>query len=817
MFVCRRIGAPILLTLLLLGPARGAEAPDDGDKPPAVKPEDAKFLEAEGLMARRMYEEAAEAYKAFMGAFPRDRRVDEAQFKTAEALRLSGDTNGALERYRELDRKAHRRLPRELEQWLDIRQGELMLIRGEPARALAVLKKPAKRARGEAAVAAQYFLGRACAEVGETDEAIRTLLSKKLITDPDYGPPALLQLGHLYAAQSAGQDAAAAWDRITESFAGSDLVVEAALLSADQHRREHRPDKARKALEALLAKHRKSPQAPAARYALAATLLASGDADGALRQAARLRHGKGLPEPARAALLTVSGVARMAKGQWGKAHEDLTRAAELPGGEPFSTLAATKRVWVLVMLNRHEEALRWADRLLDEKRVEGASADEVQYVAGLAALANNQPNQAISRFNSVAPHDSQWAPLAAWRAGEALEQVRQPGEAAKSYARLALDYRRHRFADPALLRCSAALLNAGKPAEAAERAQQLRKRTKDDELRAAALWNLALAHAAREEFIPMSRALEALLAKHEDSPHADQALYWLGWAAVKRSNPGDAQRRLQQLLERRNQDAAATDELTNRARLLLALVCQDIGEDAKAAEVLDRQFAADPAALPQDALLWLGIHHLSRGQTARAEKPLERLLAQAASLDSETRARLYLAYGEQRLGVGDWKGAEGNLDRLLLEQPDSPLATRARLMKARALRRGGELHRAHALLSNMQARGRLQAELEMELGLVARDLAAEAEADESAGGAHRRYRDAARQFMRVAILFEPADRRGDVSLPARALLAAAECYRKAGEEANAEKALRELLAQPFYRKTPFAREARDLLRRKDRR
>ena len=71
---------------------------------------------------------------------------------------------------------------------------------------------------------------------------------------------------------------------------------------------------------------------------------------------------------------------------------------------------------------------------------------------------------------------------------------------------------------------------------------------------------------------------------------------------------------------------------------------------------------------------------------------------------------------------------------------------------------------------------------------------------------------AARYFMRVAILYEPQDASGPVDLCAEALLLAGRCFAALKQWDKAIGRVQELLEHPLYKKTSFAAPARKALK-----
>ena len=140
--------------------------------------------------------------------------------------------------------------------------------------------------------------------------------------------------------------------------------------------------------------------------------------------------------------------------------------------------------------------------------------------------------------------------------------------------------------------------------------------------------------------------------------------------------------------------------------------------------------------------------------------------------------------------------------------PESKLVARASFGLGRALRQLEKYAVAEAMLVKAQddlgrqvknrAGGLLAGLIQLELGKALQG--------------RNENEQAARHFMRVAILYEPQNASGPVDLCAEALLLAGRCFATLEQWDKAIGRVQELLEHPLYKKTSFAAPARKAMK-----
>ncbi len=719
---------------------------------------DPLFHEAEGLLARGLYHEAASVYDSFTEKYPRDSRAPEAQYKAAEALRLTGDRAGALARFQKLiagqnedarGLKRAARLPKSLRGSATLRVGQLLYLTGDQVKAAKTLKLLLESTSRPIAAAARYYLARSHLAAGDPARALTLLADKSLRRDQVYGPAALWARAELHDQRGEHQQAAESYQKLAKSFAKSDLAAEAMLRAGEIYRRQGQNAKALESFDRFLKRFRRGSLATAARYGRAAALQADGQADKARQAARSLVDDKSAPARIRAGALLVVGVAELAAERYGPADEALARVVRDFPDSDFAQLARVKRVWALSGQGQHKRALAAAEKILATQTLARNPAtvqpllSEVRYAAAQAALALKKFTTAVHLLEENARGDDELAALSAFRLGEALEAAGRGREAAAAFDRVTETQKGHAFEQAALAHAAARYLENDDAQRAGERARTLLERFPNSAYGASTRWNLAMALAARKDFSGMGELMDELIARHPDAPRLSAALYWSGWTSLRAKQLDQAARRLQRLLEDH-----PDSEHTADARVRLAFIRHRKKKFAAAAALFEAQVKEDPRLIPAGALLWLGLHHFEAKRFESSDNALEILLMRKHELSDPLHEVFLLAWGELRLARGDPRGARSSFEALFLKFPDSKLAARAAFGLGRALRQLDKLAVAEAMLVKAQddlgqqaknrANGLLAGLIQFELGKTLQG--------------RNENEQAARHFMRVAIL-----------------------------------------------------------------
>lgn len=277
-----------------------------------------------------------------------------------------------------------------------------------------------------------------------------------------------------------------------------------------------------------------------------------------------------------------------------------------------------------------------------------------------------------------------------------------------------------------------------------------------------AMQQRALVLGQQQDYKGMTTAFRKLLEEYPKSAAAGQANFWIGWAAFEDKDYKGA---IESLEAAGKLDAAQYGERAN----LRIILCYYYLEDRPA---LTRTIAANKGLnVPVEITRWLGRKSFEDGDFAAAEGYLLPVLKDPKNADPAVLIEL----AEAQIQLGKTREAAPVVDRYL-EAAREPYS-RARGLQAKAAVSLGkkEFDEAAKLCDEsllLQPEGRLNAEGRLLSGEIS--------------FARGDYDGAARAFMTVAVLYD------DSSVTPRALRRAADAYRKANNEHEAEKALQEL-------------------------
>jgi TolA-binding protein len=288
-----------------------------------------------------------------------------------------------------------------------------------------------------------------------------------------------------------------------------------------------------------------------------------------------------------------------------------------------------------------------------------------------------------------------------------------------------------------------------------------------------ALQQKALVLGQQKDYKGMTETFSKLLEAYPKSSAAGQANFWIGWAAFEDKDYNGA---IQRLETARKLDPAQYGE---RATLRIIL-CYYYLQDRPA---LRRTIAENKSLnIPVEITRWLGRKSFEEGDFSAAEQYLLPVVKDSKNVDPEVLIEL----AEAEIQLGKTREAAPIVAQYL-ETAREPQG-RARGLQAKAAVSLGQkdFDEAAKLCDEsllLQPEGRLNAEGRLLSGEIS--------------FARGDYDGAARAFMTVAVLYD------DSSVTPRALRRAADAYRKANNEQEAEKALQELQRRfPDFIKSP---------------
>lgn len=283
--------------------------------------------------------------------------------------------------------------------------------------------------------------------------------------------------------------------------------------------------------------------------------------------------------------------------------------------------------------------------------------------------------------------------------------------------------------------------------------------TREHEL---ALQQKALIHGQNKDYAAMKSEFTDLLEKFPKTAAAAQANFWLGWAAFEEK---DYKGSVEFLDRARKLDAAQYAERATLRIILAYYYLQDRAAVTREAETYKG------TNLPPDIALWLAGQFFDEGNYTKAEALLAPVAANPGAVPPEALIQL----AECRVRIGKFQDARAPVVKYLEAARDPATRARGLLVQARIELAARNAGAAKGLVEEallLQPEGPLNAEAR----LLSGDLMF-AKSD---------YDGAARAYMSVALLID------DPTITPRALQKAADAYRKVNNTFEADRAMAEL-------------------------
>lgn len=405
-----------------------------------------------------------------------------------------------------------------------------------------------------------------------------------------------------------------------------------------------------------------------ARYGLARTLAAQGNADAALPllEEVAKSSSRDWAEKARYQI----GLVELAAGRDEPALKAFESLEQTSPDSPLLPESRLRRAEALSRLNRHDEAVVLLTPLASR---DDTLAPQAAYALATAELRRGHPAEALAACDDAIKRfpESTLAPLLQYRSAEAAAAQGKPADARARFLKIADQFPKDDWADDALVQAADQALKAGDADAARDLARSLPKRFPQSTLKAGAT------------------LIEAR-------------------AAMAANAPAEAVTLLENLLK---DPAAVPAELVQSAQLALGAAYRAAGQPEKATETLKAMTAA-PNAAP-DAQYLVGAGHADAGRYADAIPALEAYLAARPRGDVAADAMALLAISQHETGKDD--AARDTLAKLAAGFPESPVLARARLRLGEAALASKQYDQAAALLRDaatatdpaLQARARV--------------------------------------------------------------------------------------------------------------
>jgi TolA-binding protein len=754
----------VVLVALLIFPVTAGEGPELSTAPPlpkaggTTKPNAIFSAEvqqidfANGLLGRKLFEEAVVEFDAFLEAYPKSARATEATFQRAEAL-------FALTRYKESRQGFSSYL--KLAPQGSLRDKALLRIgcghfeRKEDAKAIEALRKIASL-KGDAKVAqaGAYYLGRALQRSGKVKEA-RIALRSALSGGGEMKALALFSLGQMGGDAGNLVEGEAAYRVFCSEFPRHRLAPEAGLRRAHLLRLNGKAGDAAKEYARLLALNLKGDLAARAHLGQGWIHFNRGQ-----YPAAEAACGRGLQVTSlRLApdLHYLLGLILLRQKKYEPAVTELTRVTD----GAYQRLALLQRSWAHLGAGQLAPCAAQAQAFL--KGGEVPETGTAYYLLGTVAFRKAEYTSAAAHYRQVLKRKaSEYREESAFQLAIALQRLEMDVEAAKAYASFIAAFPKSAHRSMALLQQAGLYKRMKKLPEAIKGYTAVRAvKGAAPSLREQAWLEQALCHYQLKQFKEMDVCYRAILKDFSVSAAAPEALYWVAWNAQRERRWKEATQLYQQFLKKHGKL-----KLADRVRYRLGMTWFQAGDERKAADAFFGILTQHPQiAISQQELLWLGRRFTRDHQLARASVVYDVLLKRHPGPEIQSMALYYQA--EVLRQQKKHEEAVNHYSKLVAGG-DPRFLSLARLGQGMSLRQLKKLPEARSALDAVRFApdDPMLATLQLELGLIDR--------------AEGKLPEAIRRFMRVGLLYD------DVELAGQALFEAGSAYEA---KKNREKAL----------------------------
>ena len=711
--------------------------------------------------SRKMYDYAIQGYEKFLITYPSAKGRDTALYRLAECHRMLGNEEAA--------RAAYERLLREFQEGEfagagAYRLGEYLFAEKKYDPALMQFQLAAKEAADdEVRLSAKYNIARCFDRLKRPDEAAKYYAEVASVQKNNpYLQYARLSLAENAAAGGRKKEALESYSELANGSAPGGIRAEAAVKAAALAAELGEKERALKLFNIVLGIPESGDWRPTAFLGAVRLNFELGN----YKRVAELaeKAPSGMPDDARAEILLLAGDSERQLGSPKAARAVYDRLLQQFPNAPSSAQARFHRLLTLYQLDdpklvqeaddflkvatdpleRAQASLLKAEALFKQKKY--AEAAPLYAKLGDSGLAEDLKTKALYKLGWCQAQTADY-PAAIKTYTQYIEQ--NPGNSAlpSAIAQRGLAFQQNKEYDGAV-----------------KDFDQIINTYTDSPERELALQQKALVLGQQQDYKGMTATFRQLLEDYPKSSAAGQANFWIGWAAFEEKDYKGA---IESLEDARKLDQAQFGE---RATLRIIL-CYYYLQDRPA---LVRTIAENKNVnVPVEITRWLGRKSFEEGDFAAAERYLLPVMKDSESADPAVLIEL----AEAQIQLGKTREAEPVVAQYL-ESAREPFS-RSRGLQAQAAVFLGkkEFDEAAKLCDEsllLQPEGRLNAEGRLLSGEIS--------------FARGDYDGAARAFMTVAVLYD------DSSITPRALQRAADAYRKANNEPEAEKALHELAA-----------------------
>ena len=682
---------------------------------------------------------ARRAYERSLTDHPEGRLADRARFGLGRALFLQGETDGALKAFTTLAETGGKDWTDRA--WMQIGQAQAASKRFDDA-AKAFAKVEAVAASSPLIPEARLNRAEALLKLDRRDEAAPILKALAADGPRTIAASAAFSLGTAELEAGDATAALATLDDAARRFAKTSMIAALNFRSAEAALKLGRADDAQ---ERFLRAAESDPNDPWADDALARAsrlALERHDPEGAKKLSAAFIE-KYPKSPLRGDVRLVAARSALTLGKPKEAITLLT--ASLADDQPSPSTAEHQRYYLGLAYRADGQAAK-ASELLDalEKTAAAPIAADAQFMVGQAHVESKRFAESIPPLEKylAGKPDGDVADFARAHLVQAYLELGESDKAVNALSELAKRFPKSKALPPSRVRVAEASLTAKQFDRAAEQFQKAAEESADPVLKGRAQLGLGWALLDGGKPADAAHAFGAFLEAHPNDPLAPEA-------CLARARSLEANDKAEEALATYAQasETYPKSDIAPLAAIARARYKMRLKRPAEAAQAYDEFFKSFPGYKPKDGapgldalLAELGWAEIDAGKTANADSTFARLLAEFPDSPFAADARFNLAESAHqaqkddevvklltplvatgskasprlipsalyRLGRTEaerkeWSEAAKTLDRLLNDFPDTPFRRESRLLRAEVALEAGDAAAAEALLAALSS------------------------------------------------------------------------------------------------------------------
>ena len=735
--------------------------------------ESEEFDFANGLFSRGMYDMAINGYRDFLDKYPASQYAEMADFRIAEAYFMDGQYDMSVDVFnRFLGKYSSGKMVRAAR----FRMAQAYYLKDEHAQAEAILSDIIQKAPSgdkfdaERVVApAKYYLAGVYFKRGQHDKA-RSTLEDLLSANAggEYVVYAYVNLGDIYTELGNETKAAEAYAKASEvSPDNPDISADAALRAAGAYYRQGDNERARDYYKKVMELSTDQVLTDNAALGFFSTLYRQKDYSAVINES-KLILPKVKGDRARAQLLFMLGGSYFYQDRFLEAEKVYSEAYRGYPDTEYGMKARINGCWALLKTENYQKCLLDIQAYMVTT---DQSMDEALYIKGRALAGMGRSSEAAEVYGEMLKTfpDSDFLKEVSYETGWLYADSGRNEDAIGYFYDFVNSYPRDERSPELLLKAAQESFKLGRYNEAEKAYMKFLSDYPKNKLKENVLYQLGSIYLEQENYDAVTNVYEKFLQEFPDSRVKDAASYWIGVAYQKKEEWDKAIEVYEGIMKTSN------GEFAIRAEEASAYCYFQKGDFDKSAEAYYGIIEKNrEQGLPEGIYQWVADFYMNSGKNAKSLKVLK--VMNARYPDSRSRGEVLYMFAENNRILGNNEEAGQYFKKAIGSDAPSLYLERAHIGLGRYYAFKGDYNGALSEFDKALA--------------GAPDNVTGAIARQETGNVNfnmKKYDEAAKQYMMVAILYD------DEELCSDSLFKAGVSFEKAGMKDKAVETFKELV------------------------